>query len=336
MPDRVRLGRTLGWLAVTTGVVGLALLPVVDTRVPGVLPWVPLLAALVVGLVLVMVPVTLIDTLPALVLSGSALANQTAFVLATGDADSPFLAGFTAIVLATAAGSRSRHTIATVLLAATGLLAIALTDSVLTPSELVRVVVEGIVLLGAAGVVAHLSWRRRLELARASHRLGQARAAGREYRLASETDALTGVGNRRAFEAALAEQTQTGKLDEIALLVADADGLKSINDNLGHPAGDALLRAIASTLVRRLRPQDRVYRIGGDEFAAIVGRSEVDDISRRLGGTLAVEVDGIGRGSASIGAATAVPGSGPAELMRLADRQMYRSKSSAPEAGSRP
>jgi diguanylate cyclase (GGDEF)-like protein len=144
------------------------------------------------------------------------------------------------------------------------------------------------------------------------------------------------VGNRRVFEAALAKLTQAGKLDDIALLVADADGVKSVNDNLGHPAGDALLRAIASTLVRRLRPQDRLYRTGGDEFAAIVGRCEVDDIAHRLGGTLVVEVDGIGRGSASIGVATAVPGSSAVELMSLADRRMYRSKSSAAEAGSRP
>jgi diguanylate cyclase (GGDEF)-like protein len=89
----------------------------------------------------------------------------------------------------------------------------------------------------------------------------------------AETDALTGVGNHGAFQRHLAELLDgrdEGEPGSVALLMMDLDSFKSYNDRLGHPAGDALLHAVATTIYGAARAEDRVYRYGGDEFALIL------------------------------------------------------------------
>ncbi len=91
-------------------------------------------------------------------------------------------------------------------------------------------------------------------------------------------DALTGVANRRQFDvilqSELARRTQPGGRREadaspLALLVFDLDHFKEINDNHGHPVGDAVLRQVADRAQSILRSSDTLARIGGDEFAVI-------------------------------------------------------------------
>ncbi|MBB3195405.1 sensor domain-containing diguanylate cyclase [Roseateles terrae] len=86
---------------------------------------------------------------------------------------------------------------------------------------------------------------------------------------ASNTDALTELLNRVGFssqvETALQRARDRGEL--VALLYLDLDRFKPVNDQYGHPVGDALLKAVAGRLRRALRPQDLVARLGGDEFA---------------------------------------------------------------------
>lgn len=89
------------------------------------------------------------------------------------------------------------------------------------------------------------------------------------YKVLSELDHLTGVGNRLAFEKALADLGARSQFP-VCLLIMDVDGLKILNDNLGHEAGDALLRRVAVLLQRTLREGDMIYRIGGDEFAVLI------------------------------------------------------------------
>ena len=84
-------------------------------------------------------------------------------------------------------------------------------------------------------------------------------------------DALTGLANRRHFNETL--QAECARLDEqdtgFALLLVDLDRFKPVNDSLGHPAGDNVLRKVANRLRRAVREIDLVARIGGDEFAVI-------------------------------------------------------------------
>jgi diguanylate cyclase (GGDEF)-like protein len=117
------------------------------------------------------------------------------------------------------------------------------------------------------------------------------RRASRRERLSATRDALTGIANRNSFlEAAAAElnrSARTGRAFTVAYL--DCDDFKSFNDSCGHPAGDALLQAIANCLKGSLRNYDVVARMGGDEFAVLlpdtsapVGRAVVERLHRQL------------------------------------------------------
>jgi diguanylate cyclase (GGDEF)-like protein/PAS domain S-box-containing protein len=92
----------------------------------------------------------------------------------------------------------------------------------------------------------------------------------------SDHDPLTGLDNRRKFEAELDRHIEHVKRygPEGALLVLDTDDFKSINDTLGHGAGDQLLVAISSVLRGRLRTSDLLARLGGDEFAVLLPKAD--------------------------------------------------------------
>lgn len=95
---------------------------------------------------------------------------------------------------------------------------------------------------------------------------------------ASRTDALTGVGNRRAFDetlsAALSAAVRQGH--EVTVVAVDLDGLKRINDTEGHAAGDAALLAIVRAFYSALRDEDTVFRVGGDEFVILLPFTSVN------------------------------------------------------------
>ncbi len=148
-------------------------------------------------------------------------------------------------------------------------------------------------------------------------------------------DALTGLPNRLMFheqlEDALAQQGQGGG---VALLCLDLDRFKQVNDTLGHPAGDMLLKAVAGRLLGCVREGDVVARLGGDEFAVLqrgTGPAEhASDLARRIVETLGAPYD-LGAGRAVIGASAgiAVAASAPCSadmLLRSADLALYRAK----------
>ncbi|TGV30931.1 GGDEF domain-containing protein, partial [bacterium M00.F.Ca.ET.168.01.1.1] len=92
----------------------------------------------------------------------------------------------------------------------------------------------------------------------------------RHHQREAQTDALTGLLNRRAlFD--LHGRTPVGAFT--AVLVFDLDGFKAINDQFGHAAGDEVLKAFAEVLSSSLRPNDSVARMGGEEFAMVLKRS---------------------------------------------------------------
>jgi diguanylate cyclase (GGDEF)-like protein/PAS domain S-box-containing protein len=151
-------------------------------------------------------------------------------------------------------------------------------------------------------------------------------------------DALTGLANRALFtekiEQASARQRRLG--EGFAVFMLDLDGFKDINDSLGHPAGDALLKEMAVRLKSVLRETDVLARFGGDEFAII----QAGEANQRIGAVaLAVKLlEAVGKPldlngnkvnvSTSIGIALA-PDDGvePDELLKKADLALYRTKS---------
>ena len=152
----------------------------------------------------------------------------------------------------------------------------------------------------------------------------------------AERDALTGLANRKAFRDRLVERltsaARTGQAT--AVLYIDLDRFKAVNDTLGHPVGDALLRKVAQRFKSALRDGDVVARLGGDEFAVIQSDAPQPAAATTLATRL---VDLIGRAyaidghmlhiGASVGVAVA-PSDGyePDVLLKNADLALYRAK----------
>jgi len=156
--------------------------------------------------------------------------------------------------------------------------------------------------------------------------LGQFQDITELRRLASR-DPLTDTLNRRAFHAEL-ERSPVG-----ALLMLDLDGFKDVNDAHGHEAGDELLRVIAAAVGRRLRRDDVLARIGGDEFAVLLPGCSIDEATAVAHDLTAIVADqrfvfgGVECGvTASIGISTVEMGDTPAEVLAAADRAMYSAK----------
>lgn len=160
--------------------------------------------------------------------------------------------------------------------------------------------------------------------------------AERELRHQALHDALTGLPNRKLFmdrlEMALRRARRTGQ--NVAILFLDLDRFKIVNDGLGHPAGDELLRQAAKRLLASIRERDSLARFGGDEFGIILETIErIEDATepaRRIIQSFerAFEVDGVeARIGTSIGIVVSEGGtSAPQELLRHADIAMYSAK----------
>ncbi|MXV20050.1 diguanylate cyclase domain-containing protein, partial [Deinococcus xianganensis] len=142
-------------------------------------------------------------------------------------------------------------------------------------------------------------------------------------RSAAVTDPLTGLGNRRAFESDLREALARGPLTLVAL---DVDGLKAVNDTLGHARGDDLLRGVARVLAGVVTSGDGAYRVGGDEFCLLLrgAPGQIPDLDAAFA---ALAGEGFGPAGASAGWASAPQdGQDPEVLWQLADERMYREK----------
>jgi diguanylate cyclase (GGDEF)-like protein len=99
-------------------------------------------------------------------------------------------------------------------------------------------------------------------------------------RTMAERDSLTGVSNRRAFDAALEKAARTR--EPYALILIDLDDFKRVNDEQGHPAGDEVLRSVAAAASGIARKGDCVARIGGDEFAMLAPGAGASGVLRLL------------------------------------------------------
>ncbi len=150
----------------------------------------------------------------------------------------------------------------------------------------------------------------------------------------ASTDPLTGLPNRTAFTAALAD-TVAGLRPGGApawMLFVDLDDFKTVNDNRGHGTGDRLLRAVATRLSAAIREGDLFARVGGDEFAVLLpGACEETavEVAQRLVELSGVPVELDGRPAqvgASVGIACARPGLTAEQVVQYADLAMYAAK----------
>ena len=159
------------------------------------------------------------------------------------------------------------------------------------------------------------------------HRVAERRA---------RVDSLTGLANRRRADEALEDELARSERlgDPTGLILLDVDDFKAVNDRYGHPTGDEVLRAVATTLKEAVRQIDVAARWGGEEFAVVLPATGLDgaaQLAERLRTALA-ERDVAGpdgqtlRVTASFGVASSLPGSTPERLVETADDALYRAK----------
>jgi diguanylate cyclase (GGDEF)-like protein len=155
-----------------------------------------------------------------------------------------------------------------------------------------------------------------------------------DVRTAASTDALTGLLNHGAMQVRVREEIARARRDGQALccVLIDLDDFKRVNDELGHPAGDALLRRVADALLAEVRPYDQVARYGGDEFVLVLpgteepaARAVAERVRERVQAGAPRDENGP-IGDCSIGVAAWEPTMGADDLLAAADRALLLAK----------
>lgn len=143
----------------------------------------------------------------------------------------------------------------------------------------------------------------------------------------AQTDPLTGVGNRRAFDDTVNEVRD--QEDQIGLVVIDVDDLKLLNDTCGHAAGDLALRRAAAAIASAIRPNDLVSRVGGDEFVILLsqgGINRADELAAQVQSLVSeIDIPGFGHLSVSTGV-DVCPGRDLVFGLNRADEMLYQAK----------
>ena len=175
----------------------------------------------------------------------------------------------------------------------------------------------------------------RAEVERLKRELEEARARIAELELRADVDPLLDILNRRGFERELKRSLAYVKRygTPAALLYVDLDGFKAINDQHGHAAGDALLKAVAGELAAHVRASDVVARLGGDEFGVLMWNAGKPQAMMRAR-DLEMRIDELpvthGSAQLSVGASVGVTLLGGdidvAALIDAADKAMYARK----------
>ena len=151
-------------------------------------------------------------------------------------------------------------------------------------------------------------------------------------------DALTGLRNRRHFDRAISEEIERAHemSADLSLCIMDIDHFKRVNDDFGHPTGDAVLRVVGALLSENLKGRDIPVRYGGEEFSIILPQTDLaaaESIANRirvqLGEKKLVLTENkvpLGKITASFGVAQWYPGESDTELIARADAMLYQAK----------
>jgi diguanylate cyclase (GGDEF)-like protein len=203
-----------------------------------------------------------------------------------------------------------------------------------------------------ARLLSNVLWQQRLRTLQGTRTALEMEQLKRTTEIATKAareDPLTGLGNRRALDEALAELLQRpgGEAQEHCLLLLDIDQFKAVNDTYGHLVGDEVLRRIATALRSATRSADLLVRLGGDEFvvlAADASRNQGDERASRI--RTAVEATDWGALApglcvhTSIGVGATDGATPVTALLPLADKFMYadtrRARPRVAETGSQP
>jgi diguanylate cyclase (GGDEF)-like protein len=171
-----------------------------------------------------------------------------------------------------------------------------------------------------------------LALVRSRRQLAQAREEARRNRRLADLDGLTGLHNRRYFHEQLAREVARAQRygRDLALVVFDLDDFKSINDRIGHLAGDAVLAETAERARGVVRSADIPCRVGGDEFAVLLPEAygrEAELLCGRLHRAVSSSaVAEAGNVSVSAGIAELQADDDPNTFFERADQALYRAK----------
>ena len=185
------------------------------------------------------------------------------------------------------------------------------------------------VLVGALALVVATAT---CAFASANHQRAYQRTAAyaRQVALLAERDGLTGALNHRTFHERLRTEAARARTDRpLSLLLVDVDEFKTVNDTLGHLAGDAVLRLVGESLAGLTRSEDVVGRVGGDEFALLLPDTDLPEatgIAERLMASVRTAAAPYAT-TVSVGAATVTWGDAVG-LQAAADAAVYRAKRS--------
>ena len=163
-----------------------------------------------------------------------------------------------------------------------------------------------------------------------SRDISDRKAAEKKLTYLSSHDSLTGLYNRAFLDSAMEKAVEDGMFP-LSIFVADLDGLKLVNDTLGHAAGDLLIKGAATVLRMAFRSDDVIIRAGGDEFVVLLHGMAEEEAAKMLTRVRACEED-FNRTQAglplsiSLGVATALKGEDAVRVLGDADARMYAEK----------
>ena len=162
-------------------------------------------------------------------------------------------------------------------------------------------------------------------------KLEEEKETSRTFRNMANTDSLTGVRNKHAYsemEASLNQQIQAGKLEKLAVVVGDINGLKRVNDTQGHAAGDQLIKD-ACALICEYFTHGAVFRVGGDEFVVLLQGKGYDTMTEVISGLNAKVEENLKENGVviSVGYSTLTPEDRQLrDVFERADQMMYERK----------